>query len=244
MKLREMLWAGVCLLMASGFAGAGTVSFQLFSTGFSSSGILLSGGSQDGNWELISDPSGSVTTPTKPYVTNGCTLYVICTSFPFPNWTGDTLSSAWISPRKTESGASDPAGEYIYQETFNLTGLDTASIIITGKWTADNYGYIVVNGTPVTTGTDGNIPDNTGEFKSFTNFVLTASNADFLPGLNTIQFDVFNTAAGSPDVTGLDVDFESTSATLAPEPASLTLMGGGLFALGLFARKRAQRQRA
>jgi hypothetical protein len=245
LKLGEMVKVCACLLMAGGLAGAGTVSFTLYSTGFSSTGSELNGGAHDGNWTLISDPSGSVTTPEAPYVTNGCTLHVICTSFPFTAWTSDTLSSEWISPRATEAGSqSDPAGEYIYQETFNLTGLDPASVVITGKWTADNYGYIVVNGTRVSLGTDGNIPNAAGEFKNFTSFVLNSSNANFVSGINTIQFDVFNTTTGSPDITGLDVDFRSATASPTPEPASLTLMSAGMVALGLFARKRAADRRS
>ena len=233
------LWSALaCLSLFGGVVNAGTVSFTLRSTGFSSSGTLLSGGSLDGNWTLVSDPSGSVTTPATPHVTNGCTLFVICLSFPFTAWTGDTLQSAWISPRATESGQSDPSGEYIYQQTFNLTGLDPNSVIITGKWTADNYGYIVVNGVQVTLGTSGNIANVPQQFKNYTNFTLNSSNANFLSGINTIQFDVFNTTAGSPNITGLDVDILSATAQTAPEPTSLACLGSGLGALVFVARKR------
>ena len=226
--------------MLAGTAHAGTVSIPLRSTGFSSSGTLLSGGSLDGNWTIVSDPTGSVTTPATPYVTKGCTLFVICLSFPFTAWTGDTLQSAWISPRATESGLSDPAGLYVYQETFNLTDIDLSSVVITGKWTADNYGYIVINGTPVTLGSSGNIANAAGQFRNFTNFTLNSSNATFLSGVNTIQFDVFNTTTGSPNITGLDVDFISATAVQAPEPTMLA--GIGLGALALFACRRRTRR--
>jgi hypothetical protein len=227
------------LFLLGGSARAGTVSFTLRSTGFSSGGTLLAGGSTDGNWSLISDPTGSVSTPATPYVTNGCTLFVICTSFPFTAWTHDTLQSAWISPRATEAGTqSDPAGEYIYQQTFDLTGLDPASVIITGKWTADNYGYIVVNGVRVTLGISGDIANAAGQFNHFTNFTLNNANALFLSGLNTIQFDVFNTTTGSPDITGIDVNILSATASTTPEPISFASIGTGLGALAFFVRKR------
>lgn len=229
-----MIWIGTCLLIANGLAVA--APFTLYGTGFSSTGTLLPAGSADGNWTLISDPSGSVSTPATPLVTDGSAI--IFSSFPFGSgdWLLDNFSSQWISPKAHET-SSDPSGEYIYQDTFNLTGLNLASVVVTGRWTADNYGDIVVNGVEVTSGSDGIIPNSSGEFRSFTSFVLNASNTDFVSGVNTIQFDVFNNTAGSPNVTGVNIDIEQTLGDPAPEPGSFVLMGLGLSALYIRARK-------
>jgi hypothetical protein len=217
-------------------------TIDLYSTGYTAGGgtKLLPFGS-DGNWTLESGPGGSVSSPYAPYVTFGSILI----SFPFSNgdWLKDGSSgstSQWVGPAALETSSNpNSTVPYVYQETFNLTGLWAPSAVITGMWSADNYGYVVVNGTEVSingTGADGIIPNSTGEFKTFTSFTLNSSNANFLSGINTIQFDVFNNANGSPDVTGINVDIESATANLVPEPATFGIVGLALAALGLLRR--------
>lgn len=254
---------GACLLLAGGVASAST-TFTLYGTGFSDTGTALSAGGTDGNFTLESAPSPSnscgsncvsgITTPESPFVTDA--------GFPFgtdgwaPNggtYNGVTITSKWDSPFANESTDSDPNScpssetscstpvGYIYQESFNLTGYNLSTVVITGEWSADNYGYIVVNGTEVTTGTDGIISNIDGQFEDFFDFVLNSSNTTFVSGTNTIDFYVFNNPNGTPDVTGLNVDIESDSASPAvPEPGSLGLLGLGLAGLYVAARKRRQ----
>jgi PEP-CTERM motif len=226
-------------LIGSGLAGAGT--FTLYGTGFSSTGQLLSTGSTDGNWTLISDPSGSVNTPDAPYVTEGCQILDLHFPCGLTNdWTPDTLGSQWISPQKSYDKNSDPAGTYIYEDTFNLTGFNDSLVDIIGQWSADNYGYIVVNGQEVTSGVSGQIANQTGQFEHFTSFNLNSSNTDFISGINTIEFVVVNTSNGDPDVTGVNIDIESKTA-FAPEPGSFALMGLGLSGLYLGVKRRKRR---
>jgi PEP-CTERM motif. len=231
----------VCLVLASGLVSAATI--DVYSTGYTAGGgSKVFPGFADGNWTLESGPGTSVRSPFAPFVTLGSLLG----TFPFSTgaWFKDGSfgsTSEWVSPvaRETSSNPNSAVIPYVYQETFSLSGLDVSTVVITGEWSADNYGYIVVNGTKVSidgTGGDGIIPNSPGEFKSFTNFVLNSSNATFLSGTNTIQFDVFNNPNGSPDVTGINVDIKSATGDPVPEPITFGIMGFGLAALGLLRR--------
>jgi hypothetical protein len=232
--------AGLILVSLTPAARAVT----LYSTGFAAGSRVtqVAAGGNDGNWTLESDPGAN--SPFSPFVTDGSSA----PSFPFgsPGWTSDTASSQWVSPEASET-SSDPnslAVPYVYQQTFSLVGVVPSSLVITGQWSADNFGFIEINGHQVVVGTDGNITNVGGQFESFTTFVLNNANiGSFLTaGSNTIQFDVFNTANGTPDVTGVNVDIESVTSTesSAPEPATFGFIGLGLAAIG-FARKAAKR---
>jgi hypothetical protein len=160
--------------MMSGLAGAGT--FTLYSTGFGPNGFELPPLFHDGNWTIVSEPGG---TSSAPFITAG----FAANTGPFKNgWIGNTVSSEWISPAPFEL-LSDAPGVYVFEQTFNLDSFfDTA--VITGQWAMDNTGFIVVNGQKVTDGADGLVPFGTPEgFDSFTPFVLTSSNANFVEGL-------------------------------------------------------------
>ena len=101
----------------------------------------------------------------------------------------------------------------------------------------------MVNGQEVTTGADGGIPNTTlGAFKNFYSFTLNSSNTDFVSGINTIEFVVYNNTTGSPNVTGLNVDIETTFADPTPEPGTFALVGLGLCAVVARARKSSRRR--
>jgi hypothetical protein len=228
----------VCMLMASGLASAG--SFTVYGTGFSDTGTLLAAGSSDGNWTLESGPGASVPSPYAPFVTEGSTI--LFPSFPFggaTGWLPDTTSSKWISPDASEDSSNPASGAYyVYTETFVIPStLSAGTAVITGQWSADNYGEILLNGVEVDPAAA--IGSATlGAFETFVPFTIdAATGATFTTGTNTLTFEVGNNSKGSPDVTGLNVDVESATASAIPEPASLGLMGLGLAAIGIGARK-------
>jgi hypothetical protein len=241
-----------CLVLVSGMASA-SISFAVCGTGFTNATCTnqVTPGGTDGNWTLVSAPpvtdctNGPCTAPTTGV------LAPVTTTGDFPSaWIADDSTSEWISPRNNETGDSDPDSAvtpYVYTETFVIPAtVNPSTVIITGGWSVDNYGSILVNGNAVSTGVDGALGSGTtGAFGIVTSFVLDGSavgseNAPSLHvGSNTLTFDVFNNANGSPDVTGLNVVIDSAlGQASAPEPAAIAFTTLGLAALGLLGRRK------
>lgn len=145
--------------------------------------------------------------------------------FPIGPWLGDNGSSSWITPAADTNG---PEGDYSYELTFDMTGLDVSTAAISGRWSVDNVGAeILLNGV-------GTLNFNGNGFGGWTDFVIAPSLDDaFLPGLNTLTFNVFNGPGAGP--TGLRVEFLSATAAPVPEPSTALL---ALIGLGTFLRRR------
>ena len=41
---------------------------------------------------------------------------------------------------------TDPGGDYVYRTTFDLTGFDPNSAVLTGQWAVDDTGVLKLNG--------------------------------------------------------------------------------------------------
>jgi hypothetical protein len=256
MTFPRILLILACLVLASGFASA-SISFAVCGTGFTSATCTTeantTGTGVDFNWKLESAPpvTDCSNTPCTAPPAGGSSAPV-STVGDFPGaWVADNSTSEWISPRTNETGNSDPDSAvtpYVYTETFIIPAtINASTVVITGGWSVDNYGSILVNGNAVTLGQSGALGSGTtGAFGIVTPFTLDGSgtgsaNAPSLHvGSNTLTFDVFNNANGTPDVTGVNIEITSAlGQASAPEPASIAIMGLGLAALGgLFLRKR------
>jgi uncharacterized delta-60 repeat protein len=151
----------------------------LFNTGVDSAGTPLGLHAADPHYTLIA-----------PSPVTGTAYVEIFGGGLIPPWLGDNTTSAWIRPLTM---ASAP-GDYSYQTTFDLTGMDLATAKLTGRWATDNTGDIFLNGAKVGM--------SSGGFTSFTPFEITT---DFAPGPNTLTFKV-NNAGGTPNPTGLRVE--------------------------------------
>lgn len=221
---RGWLLAVVGTLLVAGAAHAST--FVIFNTGVDGSGTPLfdataPGATPDTHYTLVAIPGDLVTVRPVQVATS-------FRGFPIPPWIGDNSTSAWIGPNP-DTQLIGPTGNYDYRTTFNLTGFDFNTAVITGKWATDNSGSdILLNG-----GSTG-IPNTTG-FGTFSPTFTISSG--FVAGLNTLDFLV-NNGGSTANPTGLRVEMTGT-ATAIPEPASLFLIGTGLVAFGIFRRRRA-----
>ena len=137
--------------------------------------------------------------------------------FPIPPWTPDSRDSAWVTPATDTNG---PDGDYAYSITFDLTGLNPNTVSIIGRWAVDNTGGdILLNGQ--STGNSNFV----GSFVDYTPFSISSERGDvFLPGLNTLTFNVNNGAPPGP--TGVRWEFLSATAIAVPEPGVAGLLLG------------------
>lgn len=174
----------------------------VYGTGVASPGVLITEGSVDPHYTIISGP---VTGPA--YVVTSATM----PSTPPYLWNPNGPTSSWISFSSTS--VSSNAGAYVYRTTFDLTGFLPETAVLTGSWNTDNNGTgILLNGVSFNFTTS---PDSYREGPS--PFTITSG---FVPGLNTLDFALFD---GPVTVhTGLRVDGLEVKAV--PEPSTYALL--------------------
>jgi hypothetical protein len=160
-----------------------TLSFR---TGVDQSGALLSAGSDDLNWRLVSAPSGSGITPQQ----------AIASTINLP-----TTTSQWISP--TMNGGPYVGGEYVYERSFCVSAAGTYTF--KGQIMVDNTCKVYVdnvNSTPILT------------HNSWSNWsTMTSMTVSLAAGAHKIIVVVTNWAAswGGPTVSGFNLDAALTS---------------------------------
>jgi hypothetical protein len=232
--ISQSLLLGLMLVSTTAIHG---VSITLFNTGIDGAGALLADGAADAHYTLVEVPVGSG---------YGSDTFVADSS-KFPLSTGDWMpnssASKWIGPQADQSTFPNTTGSgvYKYRTTFDLTGLDTLTTVISGQWSTDNPGLdILING--ISTGITHS--DVFGaQFKYFSPFLIQTG---FVPGLNTLDFVVWNIPLGfdqtivGENPTGLRVEISGTADRMAAAvpDASFTLTLLAISVAGLFGIRR------
>lgn len=143
----------------------------------------------------------------------------------FGGWLPDSSSSSWV--------AYDPNnccdnGLGNYSTTFTLTAGDVSTVSLSGGWTLDDSGVLLLNGNVI-----GSVGD--GSWGSFTSASVAAGSPFFVVGTNTLSIDITDTDNFLEAVIFQGGLSGYTAAT--PEPSSLLLFGTGILAAALFGRK-------
>ena len=190
------------VLLAGGSVAAQAVPITgLFNTGVDDFGVALSAGSDDSHYSIVSPAQAAK---------------VINDAIP-GSWIPNTSSRRWI----WQNANGTPTNTTLtIRTTFDLSGLDAGTAVISGLWATDNFGLdILING--LSTG------NTCGGFSVFCGFSVASG---FVSGINTLDFVVQDVGS----ISGLLVGSISGSAdaVAAPEPATLLLLVLGLTAIG------------
>ena len=176
----------------------------LFNTGVGTNGVALANGSINTQWRLIQSADPASPGPN--------VIVVMDNLFPIVAgpWLASSAISKWVGPKADQSGGS-AAGDYKYRITFDLTGLEASTAVISGRWSSDNAGpELLLNGVPTGFTSDGNFGGLGNSFTITTGFV---------DGTNTLDFLV-NNAGTTANPTALRVEFLSATADLQPPPGT------------------------
>jgi hypothetical protein len=218
--MRKIIVCGFLTVLATGVLSASAI-LGVCGTGFTDGTCSTQAGlgSIDGNWSLSSSAESII----------GTDAFVTDTSqFPFPIWLPDTSTGQWIGPQDRGVEANDAPGLYTYTESFDLTGFNLTTVILSGQFAVDNSAELFLNG--VDTGIGAS---------SFTTLASISLTSGFNQGLNVLTFVVTNGPGPTGNPTGLFVELSGTGTqgVTTPEPASFAFMGLGLAALGILGRR-------
>ncbi len=227
MKILRKVLVPVLLLMAVIAQSAQSAIIPtLFSTGVDSSGNQLASGSIDPHYELIAVP------PSSGY--SSSTYTADTTADPVNTiWANPGSTARWIGPVTdvVNMPSATTTGDYVYKTTFDLTGFDPTTAVITGQWTADDVAPLMT----INSVSTGYTISGSSASATLNNFTISSG---FIAGLNTLQFTVSNvTITGGLNPSGLLVIMSGT-ATAVPEPASIALFSLGAISIALANRGR------
>lgn len=202
-----LLAAAIAVLLLGATSGAWAVPIAgLFNTGTDAAGNALIGG------HGVVDPHYTVVTSIEGFPTS-----VSAVTFRANAYAPDDANSRWISH---SSNGFPGFGSIVIRLTFDLTGLDPRTAVISGDWGADNIGEIFLNGVTTYVTSAG--------FGSLTSFSISDG---FLGGLNMLDFRVSDfgppLALRVDNLVGTADAFGGSGPAPVPAPGSLVLFGLG-----------------
>lgn len=195
-------------------ANASVITGQLFNTGLDANGNLVATpGGVDGNWDVAPSGVDAVTYFNNAYVQNDA-------------------DSQWISSNQNGGTETTSSADYVFTTTFDLTGYNASTAMITGSWGVDNYATIFLNN--VDTGVS--LLFGQDSFRTLDAFSISEN---FIAGVNTLTVKVTNGYVNEPnrDPGPMALRFDDLVLTAVPEPLSIALLGLGLAGIGFSRRK-------
>lgn len=166
----------------------------IFGTGLDDNGALLAPGAVDPHYTLTLSADPVYLGPESYIINDGWPIA------PAGPWIANGPRSRWIAPRADQNQQVDPnfgnpPGNYTFQTTFDLFGVDLSRFHLQGRWAVDNSGVdILVNGSSSGITSPG--------FTAFTDFTITNG---LIAGINVLDFTM-NNAGTAVNPAGLRID--------------------------------------
>lgn len=187
--------------------------------------------------------TGTVSSGADPYyiitASNDPSVPAYSPAYIDTSWAGGWASAIngtdWINPSASGMGGQNfGIYSYTYTTSFDLTGFDPTTAVLSGLLQADDEVTLFLNGHQVST-------SNVGTYTRATAFTVGSNySSDFQSGVNTLSFLVTNSGNYA---TGFDAAISGMAVSEAPENGSFTMVllaGVILSGVGLH-RRRGQR---
>ena len=260
-KAGRMSWLGGAMIagltlgsISGAFARPTTIPIDVFNTGVDASHNVLTPGSPDIHWSLISYPTqANGGSPTVTGMVPSSSSLVVET--PHPAWLPNQATSTWIGPTQSPNTDFFQEGDYVYQTTFNLTNYDQVNDhpTLNFSFAADNHvSDISLNSTsiysnPYTLPLTGGLGSGaqSGDYSGLTSGSTTNA-AAFHNGANTVTITLRNGDGSGGDYngpTGLQAQLTGTLQPVPAPPAAISMGIGSLVGLITTGVRRRRTQR-